>query len=272
MDSAALSATTLPCVRTGDIAVSERQDLAEARLETCSRRGTLARPGHYWRRATCFQRPRMNDEPLIILQDDRSSDIATDEDLTGQDKSLSSYSEGDAIAGGLMADSVTVLRRPSGPLRGVKIIEFAGIGPIPFAGMLLSDLGAEIVRIERIGTRNDPREAVNRGRSFVQVDLKNSDCIEEILQLAESADAIMEGFRPGVMERLGLGPEIILKRNPRLVYGRMTGWGQDGPLARSAGHDINYIAISGALAAIGPREAPVPPLIWWATMAAGRSI
>jgi alpha-methylacyl-CoA racemase len=151
-------------------------------------------------------------------------------------------------------------QRSGGPLLGVKIIEFAGIGPVPFAGMLLSDLGAEIVRIDRVGTNNDLREAVNRGRSFIQVDLKDPDSVEQILDLSESADAIMEGFRPGVMERLGLGPEKMLERNPGLVYGRMTGWGQYGPLARSAGHDINYIAISGALAAIGTRNAPVPPL------------
>jgi alpha-methylacyl-CoA racemase len=151
-------------------------------------------------------------------------------------------------------------QRSGGPLLGVKIIEFAGIGPVPFAGMLLSDLGAEIVRIDRVGTNNDLREAVNRGRSFIQVDLKDPDSVEQILDLSESADAIMEGFRPGVMERLGLGPEKMLERNPGLVYGRMTGWGQYGPLARSAGHDINYISISGALAAIGTRNTPVPPL------------
>jgi alpha-methylacyl-CoA racemase len=151
-------------------------------------------------------------------------------------------------------------KRSGGPLFGVRIIEFAGIGPVPFAGMLLSDLGAEIVRIDRLGTNNDLREAVNRGRSFVQVDLKDPDSVEQILELSESADAILEGFRPGVMERLGLGPEKMLQRNPRLVYGRMTGWGQYGPLAKSAGHDINYIAISGALAAIGSRTTPVPPL------------
>jgi alpha-methylacyl-CoA racemase len=148
----------------------------------------------------------------------------------------------------------------NGPLRGVKIVEFAGIGPVPFAGMLLSDLGADIVRIDRIGAMNDLREAVNRGRSFVQADLKKPDDIAHVLELMESADAIMEGFRPGVMERLGLGPQISMQRNPRLVYGRMTGWGQTGPLSRAAGHDLNYIAISGVLSAIGTRETPVPPL------------
>jgi alpha-methylacyl-CoA racemase len=149
---------------------------------------------------------------------------------------------------------------PGGPLKGIRILEFAGIGPVPFAGMLLSDLGADIVRIDRPGTRTDLREAVNRGRKFVQVDLKDGESVQRIVTLSESADVIMEGFRPGVMERLGLGPEILLARNKRLVYGRMTGWGQGGPLARSAGHDINYIAISGALAAIGTPDTPVPPL------------
>src|ERR1700681_312209 len=147
-----------------------------------------------------------------------------------------------------------------GPLQGIRILEFAGIGPVPFAGMLLSDLGADIVRIDRPGTRTDLREAVNRGRQFVQVDLKDGESVQRIVALSESADVIMEGFRPSVMERLGLGPETLLARNERLVYGRMTGWGQEGPLARSAGHDINYIAISGALAAIGTPDTPVPPL------------
>jgi alpha-methylacyl-CoA racemase len=147
-----------------------------------------------------------------------------------------------------------------GPLRGIRILEFAGIGPVPFAGMLLSDLGADIVRIDRPGTRTDLREAVNRGRKFVQVDLKDSQSVKRMVTLSESADVVMEGFRPGVMERLGLGPETLLARNERLVYGRMTGWGRDGPLARRAGHDINYIAISGALAAIGTPDTPVPPL------------
>src|ERR1700744_2851486 len=131
-----------------------------------------------------------------------------------------------------------------GPLSGIRILEFAGIGPVPFAGMLLSDLGADIVRIDRPGTRTDLREAVNRGRKFVQVDLKDSESVKRMVTLSESADVVMEGFRPGVMERLGLGPETLLARNERLVYGRMTGWGRDGPLARRAGHDINYIAIS----------------------------
>lgn len=148
----------------------------------------------------------------------------------------------------------------NGPLSGTRIVEFAGIGPVPFAGMLLSDLGAEIVRIDRIGTVNDPREAVNRGRRFAQLDLKSPEAIQQVVRLCRSADALIEGFRPGVMERLGIGPRELLQDNPRLVYGRMTGWGQNGPLANRAGHDINYIAISGALAAIGTSETPIIPL------------
>ncbi|RYY28477.1 MAG: CoA transferase [Sphingomonadales bacterium] len=149
-----------------------------------------------------------------------------------------------------------------GPLAGLKIIEFAGIGPGPFCGMLLSDLGADIVRIDRKGASGqyNPASVTERGRRSVALDLKQPAAVETCLDLVERADAIIEGFRPGVMERLGLGPEVLLARNPRLVYGRMTGWGQHGPWARAAGHDINYIALSGALAAIGPAEAPAPPL------------
>jgi alpha-methylacyl-CoA racemase len=154
-----------------------------------------------------------------------------------------------------------------GPLDGVKIVEFAGIGPGPFCGMLLSDLGADVVRIDRIGgPRGGSRPAADRfsvtqrGRRSVALDLKNPAAIEACLALMDRADAAFEGFRPGVMERLGLGPEVALERNPRLVYGRMTGWGQTGPLAHAAGHDINYIALSGALHAIGGKDKPVPPL------------
>jgi len=148
-----------------------------------------------------------------------------------------------------------------GPLSGLKIIEFAGIGPGPFCGMLLSDLGADVVRIDRKGSgRSSPADVTARGRRSVALDLKNPAAIETCLKLMESADAIIEGFRPGVMERLGLGPDIALKRNPKLVYGRMTGWGQFGPYAKAAGHDMNYIAITGALHAIGTDEKPVPPL------------
>jgi alpha-methylacyl-CoA racemase len=156
----------------------------------------------------------------------------------------------------------------AGPLSGVKIIELAGIGPGPFCGMMLADMGAEIVRVDRSqsvrpGAAGDgPRgDILARGRRSVGVDLKQPAGIETVLRLVEKADVLYEGFRPGVTERLGLGPDVCLARNPRLVYGRMTGWGQDGPLARAAGHDINYIALSGALHAIGRKgEKPVPPL------------
>ena len=148
-----------------------------------------------------------------------------------------------------------------GPLSGVKVVEFAGLGPAPFCGMLLSDLGADVVRIDRKDARPaQPHHVTHRGRKSIALDLKNKDSIELCLQLFERAEIVFEGFRPGVMERLGLGPDVALKRNPKLVYGRMTGWGQTGPLAHAAGHDINYIAITGALHAIGTRERPVPPL------------
>ena len=136
----------------------------------------------------------------------------------------------------------------SGPLRGVRVIEFAGIGPGPFASMLLSDMGADVVSIARPGQgKRDARDFVNRGRQVIELDLKNPSHVAQSLDLIAAADILIEGFRPQVMERLGLGPDVVLKRNPRLVYGRMTGWGQEGPLSQSAGHDINYIAITGAL-------------------------
>jgi alpha-methylacyl-CoA racemase len=148
-----------------------------------------------------------------------------------------------------------------GPLSGLKIVEFAGIGPGPFCGMLLSDLGADVVRIDRRGAgRGSKFDVTSRGRRSVALDLKTPQAVEACLTLMERADAVFEGFRPGVMERLGLGPEVALKRNPKLVYGRMTGWGQSGPLSQAAGHDINYIALTGALAAIGTADKPVPPL------------
>src|SRR3954470_528709 len=148
-----------------------------------------------------------------------------------------------------------------GPLTGLKIVEFAGIGPGPFCGMLLSDLGADVVRIDRKGPgRGSPADVTGRGRRAVALDLKSPDAIEACLKLVEQADVLFEGFRPGVMERLGLGPDVALKRNPKLVYGRMTGWGQTGPYAHAAGHDMNYIAITGALHAIGTKDKPVPPL------------
>ncbi|HZZ88291.1 MAG TPA: CaiB/BaiF CoA-transferase family protein, partial [Caulobacteraceae bacterium] len=148
-----------------------------------------------------------------------------------------------------------------GPLSGLKVVEFAGIGPGPFCGMLLSDLGADVARIDRMGARGGaPTDITARGRRSVALDLKDPAAVETALQLMDRADAVFEGFRPGVMERLGLGPEVALKRNPKLVYGRMTGWGQFGPYAQAAGHDINYISIVGALHAIGTADKPVPPL------------
>lgn len=157
-----------------------------------------------------------------------------------------------------------------GPLQGIKIIEFAALGPAPMGSMLLADLGAEVLRIERkagAGSRPgaglfDPAlDILNRNRRVVALDLKQPEAIETVLRLTEGADALIEGFRPGVMERLGLGPEVCLARNPRLVYGRMTGWGQSGTLAHAAGHDINYLSLSGALHAIGEAgRKPVVPL------------
>jgi len=150
----------------------------------------------------------------------------------------------------------------SGPLSGLRVIEFAGIGPGPFAGMLLSDMGADVVTIDRPNRKLGDRDNITgRGRSVVLADLKDPAAREEVMKLLEKADVLIEGYRPGVMERLGFGPDAVAARNPRLVYGRMTGWGQHGPLALAAGHDINYISITGALHAIGPAGgAPVPPL------------
>ncbi|MET0660609.1 MAG: CaiB/BaiF CoA-transferase family protein [Steroidobacteraceae bacterium] len=154
----------------------------------------------------------------------------------------------------------------SGPLSGTKIVEFTGIGPGPFVTMMLSDLGAEVVRIDKQGGASinpmagTPHEVDARGRRSIALDLKQPAAIEVALELLDGADAMLEGFRPGVMERLGLGPDVACARNKKLVYARMTGWGQTGPLAQAAGHDINYIAISGALHAIGVRERPAIPL------------
>ncbi|MEQ9314422.1 MAG: CaiB/BaiF CoA-transferase family protein [Henriciella sp.] len=152
----------------------------------------------------------------------------------------------------------------SGPLSGIKIVEFQGIGPGPFCGMLLSDLGADVVRIDRAGGGGraaTPANVESRGRRSIALDLKNPDDVETALKLIEKADGLIEGFRPGVMERLGLGPDVVLKRNPKLAYGRMTGWGQFGPLSQAAGHDLNYIALTGALGAMGRKgERPYPPL------------
>src|SRR5437868_8039688 len=149
-----------------------------------------------------------------------------------------------------------------GPLEGIRVVEFAGIGPGPFCAMLLSDMGADVVRIDRKGGRSPGRtEVTYRGRPAVALDMKKPEGVEAALKLVDRADALIEGFRPGVMERLGAGPDVCLKRNPKLVYGRMTGWGQFGPLAMAAGHDINYIALTGALHGMGNAgRKPVPPL------------
>ncbi len=148
-----------------------------------------------------------------------------------------------------------------GPLDGIKVLELAGIGPGPFACMLLADLGADVVRVTRPGTPAAPLDTLLRGRTELAADLKDDGDRATVRELADRADVLVEGFRPGVTERLGLGPDDCLARNPRLVYARMTGWGQDGPLAQRAGHDINYLSLTGGLHAIGePGRRPVPPL------------
>ncbi|MCX7363048.1 MAG: CaiB/BaiF CoA-transferase family protein, partial [Alphaproteobacteria bacterium] len=154
----------------------------------------------------------------------------------------------------------------AGPLSGLTIVELAGIGPGPMCSMMLGDMGADVIRVDR--TRShvmdrlaDPKFAVhNRSRRSVSVDLQKKEGVEVVLRLIDKADGMTEPFRPGVAERLGVGPDVCLARNPKLVYGRMTGWGQEGPLAKAAGHDINCIALTGALHAIGPAEKPMPPL------------
>jgi len=154
-----------------------------------------------------------------------------------------------------------------GPLKGIRIIEVAAIGPAPFAGMLLADLGADVIRVDRrtadstLNWGESRYDVLGRGKRSVRLDLKRPEGIAALLRLIDGADGLIEGFRPGVAERMGFGPEVCSERNPRLVFGRMTGWGQDGPLAAAAGHDINYIALTGALAAIGPKDgAPSIPL------------
>jgi len=154
----------------------------------------------------------------------------------------------------------------AGPLSGLTIVELAGIGPGPMCSMMLGDMGADVIRIDRTTAHvmdrfADPKFAVhNRSRRSVSVNLQKKEGVEVVLRLIDKADGLTEPFRPGVAERLGVGPEVCLKRNPRLVYGRMTGWGQEGPLAKAAGHDINYIALTGALHAIGGKDKPIPPL------------
>lgn len=157
----------------------------------------------------------------------------------------------------------------AGPLKGIRIVEMGGIGPAPFAAMMLADHGAEVIRVERagmIGFENDP---LRRSRRSIALDLKKPEACEIVRRLAAKADGLIEGYRPGVMERLGLGPEELLRTNAKLVYGRVTGWGQDGPLAKQAGHDINYVAITGLLHGIGPKERPVVPINYLGDYAGG---
>ena len=149
----------------------------------------------------------------------------------------------------------------AGPLSGLRIIELAGIGPGPFAAMMLADHGAEVIRVDRPGARIDSKDPLLRSRRLIGIDLKSVDGKAKVRELVRSADGLIEGFRPGVTERLGLGPDVLLADNPRLVYGRMTGWGQTGPYAQAAGHDINYIALAGALHTYGRAgEKPTPPI------------
>ena len=154
-----------------------------------------------------------------------------------------------------------------GPLSGIKIIEVAGIGPGPFAAMMLSDMGADVIRVDRAANAmggdpaNPPSDILNRGRRSIAIDLKSPQGMGVLMDLVAQADGLIEGFRPGVAERLGFGPEACAERNPKLVFGRMTGWGQDGPYAPTAGHDINYIALAGVLAHLGREgEKPTPPI------------
>jgi len=147
----------------------------------------------------------------------------------------------------------------SAPLQGIKVVEIAGIGPGPFCGMVLADFGAEVVRVERLG--NQPGPTLQRGKKSIEVDLKSAEGVELVLNMCEKADVIMEPYRPGVMERLGLGPDVVMKRNPNIIYGRMTGFGQQGKYANMAGHDANYVATSGLLSALGhPAGPPAAPL------------
>jgi alpha-methylacyl-CoA racemase len=157
----------------------------------------------------------------------------------------------------------------AGPLSGLKIVEMAGLGPGPFAAMMLADHGAEVIRVERAGMIGVPNDPLLRNRRSISLDLKQEKGCEAMRRLAKKADGLIEGYRPGVMERLGLGPDELLKANPKLVYGRVTGWGQDGPLAQEAGHDINYVAITGLLHGIGPKERPVVPINYLGDYAGG---
>ena len=164
----------------------------------------------------------------------------------------------------LAAGYGALMQPPTGPLTGLRVVELAGIGPAPYACMLLAELGADLIRVDRPGGGGifvDPsKDALNRSRPSVAVDLKSAEGRDVLLRLLDSADVLVEGLRPGVLERLGAGPDEVLARNPRLVYARMTGWGQDGPLAQRAGHDINYLGLTGALHAIGTADKPIVPL------------
>ncbi len=157
----------------------------------------------------------------------------------------------------------------AGSLTGYTIIEMAGLGPGPFAAMMLADHGAEVIRVERAGMIGVPNDPLLRNRKSISLDLKREECRAVVRRLAARADGLIEGYRPGVMERLELGPEALLVANPRLVYGRVTGWGQDGPLSQSAGHDINYLGLTGLLHGIGPKERPVVPVNYIADYAGG---
>jgi alpha-methylacyl-CoA racemase len=151
----------------------------------------------------------------------------------------------------------------------MEIVEMAGLGPGPFAGMMLADHGAEVIRVERAGMIGVPNDPLLRNRRSISLDLKREECRAVVRKIATAVDGLIEGYRPGVMERLGLGPEELIKANSRLVYGRVTGWGQEGPLAQEAGHDINYVAISGLLHGIGPKERPVVPINYLGDYAGG---
>lgn len=157
----------------------------------------------------------------------------------------------------------------AGPLKGIRIVELGGIGPAPFAAMMLADHGAEVIRIERAGMIGFDNDPLRRSRRSISLDLKRPEGCEIVRQLAAKSDGLIEGYRPGVMERLELGPDDLLKANPKLVYGRVTGWGQTGPLAQDAGHDINYVALSGLLYGIGPKERPVAPINYLGDYAGG---
>jgi alpha-methylacyl-CoA racemase len=157
----------------------------------------------------------------------------------------------------------------AGPLSGLKIVEMAGLGPGPFAAMMLADHGAEVIRVERAGMIGVPNDPLLRNRRSISLDLKRKECREVVRRLATKADGLIEGYRPGVMERLGLGPDELISANPKLIYGRVTGWGQEGPLAQEAGHDINYIAITGLLHGIGPKDKPAVPINYLGDYAGG---